>query len=96
MPKQTLRLSAFGELKACGNNCAPFLFLIAHWGTYGYIYLWSPGVEIADETVTASRNASAMLSFLPRHVWNGLACSVCNGFDGSSRSGYRKKCIGTM
>ena len=26
-------------------------FLEANWGTYGYGYLWRPGVEVTDETV---------------------------------------------
>jgi hypothetical protein len=61
-----------------------FVFLIAHWGTYRYGYLWSPGVEIADETVTASRNASAMLSFLPHplaHLSRGAGSFAAEGLN---------------
>ena len=28
------------------------VFLEAHWGTYGYIFLWSPGIEAAAEAIT--------------------------------------------
>ena len=38
-------------------------FLEANWGTYGYGYLWWPGIEATDETVRVSRNVSALLSF---------------------------------
>ena len=65
MPKQTLRLSAFGELKACGNNCAPF-FVFNSALTHLRIHISLVArFETADKTVSASRNASAMLSFLP-------------------------------
>jgi hypothetical protein len=46
------------------------------------------------ETVRASRNASAELSFAPHHVGNGFIRSACYGFVGNSRSGYRKNRIG--
>jgi len=46
------------------------------------------------ETVRASRNASAELSFAPHHVGNGFIRSACYGFVGNSRSGYRNNRIG--
>ena len=65
MPKQTLRLSVFGELKACGNNCAPFLFFNSALTHLRIHISLVARFETADKTVSASRNASAMLSFLP-------------------------------
>jgi len=32
-------------------------FLEANWGTYGYGYLWRPGVEVTDETGKLPRYA---------------------------------------
>ncbi len=43
--------------------------------------------EGAEETVCASRNASALLNFAPHLVGNGLARSACHGFVGINRSG---------
>ena len=65
MPKQTLRLSAFGESKACGNNCAPFYFFNSALTHLRIHISLVARFETADKTVSASRNASAMLSFLP-------------------------------
>ena len=42
-----------------------------------------PGIEVAEKTVFASRNVSALLRFAPHHVGNGLARSVCNGLVGT-------------
>ena len=61
------------------------------------VFLFSlqcPGIETMVETVRASRNASAELSFAPHHVGNGFIRSACYGFVGNSRSGYRNKRIG--
>ena len=43
-------------------------FLEAHWGSYGYAYLWWPGVEVTDQTVKLPRYISAMLSFLQHSI----------------------------
>ena len=43
--------------------------------------------EGAEETVCASRNASALLNFAPHLVGNGLARSACHGFVDINRSG---------
>ena len=61
------------------------------------VFLFSlqcPGIETMVETVRASRNASAELSFAPHHVGNGFIRSACYGFVGNSRSGYRNNRIG--
>ena len=42
------------------------------------------------ETVRASRNASAELSFAPHHVGNGFIRSMCNDFACIHQSGNRK------
>ena len=42
------------------------VFLEAHWGTYGYIYLWLLGVEGACKTMVASHNVNAAKAFVAR------------------------------
>ena len=66
-------------------------FLEAHWVTYGYIYLWCPGIETTDKTVFAVRYVSADLSFFaaPRR---GEHCSpVCYGFAGTKIHNRRER-----
>ena len=41
---------------------------MANWGTYEYVYLWLPGIEAAEETVTASHYVSALLIFPPHPI----------------------------
>ena len=42
------------------------VFLEANWGSYGYIYLWLPGVEGACKTMAASHNVNAAKAFVAR------------------------------
>ena len=88
MPKQTLRLSAFGELKACGNNCAPFYFFNSALGHLRIHISLVARFETADKTVSASRNASAMLSFLPHPL-----APLSRGAGSFAAEGLNKKTI---
>ena len=49
---------------------------MAHWGSYGYGYLWCPGVETMEKTVafrTKLVQMKALLSFLPHSFCLPLA-----------------------
>ena len=50
-------------------------FLEAHYCTYGYIYLWLPGVEVTDETIFASLYISTLLNFAPRLIGSPVKVS---------------------
>ena len=59
-------------------------FLVALYRTYRYAYLWWPGVEVADETMAASRNVSALLNFAPHPIGSPVKGSrqfCCRGVE---------------
>ena len=59
--------------------------------TYEYAYLWRPGIEVAEETVAASRNASALLNFAPHPIGSparGAGSFAAEGLNLSANQAY--------
>ena len=68
------------------SKTSPFVkvFLVVILRSYGYIYLWSPGIEGTDKTIVASRNVSALLNFAPHLIGSPVKGSrqlCCRGVE---------------